>query len=119
MVHTPAPVAIDGDDWTAGRTARVRPREHWIAIPVEGEVPHQARLGEVLGGADHDVVHVPLDVAPPITPVVARAFCEVDLLVRERVVKRVLVAGGAVIAMERDTSESAGFVLKLSESHIA
>ena len=67
----------------------------------------------MLGGADHDVVHIPLDVTPPVAAVVARAFCEVDLLVRERIVERVLAAGETVIAVERDATEGVRFVLKL------
>ena len=113
LVDAPAPIAVHGHDGAAGLTTAVGARQLRVAVPVKGEVPHQARLGEVLGGADHDVIHVPLHVTPPITPVVARAFCEVDLLVRERIVERVLAAGGTVIAVERDASEGVRFVLKL------
>ena len=54
-----------------------------------------------------------LDIAPPVRAQTATAFSEVDLLVGERVVEGGLVANGAGVAMEGDTSKCALSLLHL------
>ena len=55
LVHTPGPVAVDRHNWPAGSATGAGPGEDRAAVPVEGEVPHQAAVGVVLDGPDEAV----------------------------------------------------------------
>lgn len=105
LVKRVRPVGIDRDDRPARRAAAIRAREFWLASAVEDEIPHEAALSVVLDCPNEDVVHVPLDVRPPIAAVLARALGKVDLLVRVRRLERVLLAHRPAVAVERDARE--------------
>ena len=61
---------------------------------------------------DSQILRPPLDMTPPIWVKRSRAFCEVNLLRRERSLELVLLINISRVAMEGSTGELRGCILK-------
>ena len=106
MIQRVTAIAVhSGDRAAAGGAARRLRRQVRVAIAVEGYVPQQCRASPVLDCASRDVVHIPLQVGPPVGAVGASALCEVNVLALVRVVEGCLASDVTAVAVEGSTIE--------------
>lgn len=109
-------VVVNGTDEANSRSQEpdsrgiMQPGPHVVHIPLD-QPSQQAKFHA------SSAQNTNLDVAPPVAVERARAFGEVDVLVRVRVVERLLVADTALVAVERNAVKGASGVLHLHITH--
>jgi len=96
--------AADGHNRAASwAAAAARSGQHLLSLAVKRNIPEHSRASPVLHRANEDVIHVPLDITPPIRSEFTRAFGKVDFFAGMRPVEILLLTDIASVAVESGT----------------